>query len=786
MQQHPGGHPGHPMGAPGMVHNPSQPGAQPGMPPQMAAHMAVSGPGGQVNPALMGGMPPGAGGPNAHAMQHLNPQAFQQQQQQQYAMAQNPSMLAMQQQQQRLLHQRQLALQSQMYGGMNPMQMGQMNAAQFQAMRQNANLQRVGIPQHLQQAVHMGQQGQHPNQMLAQQLAIQQHQQHQAQQHAANQQMHQGNQPGHPGQMTPQQLQSMQQAQIAQAQAQSMAQQQVPQGVQNQQPQNQPQPQPQPQTAQQPTPQAQQQQAQQQAQQQQAQQPQSGPQQAQQTQPNQQGPQRAPTPAQQANQAQNQPQQPQQQAQPSQQPQGQPQPQQQQAQQPQPNPQLLAHQQLANLQHMQQQQQQQHFNNENVLKGHWYMKLMQFTEHLSAFPSAKSKDDLAYWQNLVSTFFSARGVYRLSVVINGPDGEPQTDKQYEIAQPALARYFHTHFQGGIEQIQMTFKRGMIDKSLPNGGHFMENNEASMIYWFENSHVVATGSLRARFDHEQKLDLLEFVTKRHEEYVSRKIVLDAARPQHMWVKDWKRMNGMAEGQESSMSPEMNKKGKTKQYKTPQTIPPDLDLPGSSVKSNYGITDGVLTFLEIVEVLGQMNPLFSYFHENPGLSPYTALNDYVSTNITNGGPQQQQAAVNGVLPAGNSNGPQNNPRTPSFSHQFHPHVGASPATQHLQLPNSPHMVGSPAQGHMQAPGMQVQQSQQGGATTNSSSGPSANTSPASNKRRRPSTVKAEEEGGGGGGAPTPASMGGPQVVNGVGMANKKPPTPRMPKRQKGNPA
>ncbi|GKT51561.1 uncharacterized protein ColSpa_11742 [Colletotrichum spaethianum] len=71
MQQHPGV-PGHPM-AQGMPHNPGQQGPPGGgMPHQM--HMAVSGPGGQVNPnQLMGGMPPGAGGPNAHALQHLNP-----------------------------------------------------------------------------------------------------------------------------------------------------------------------------------------------------------------------------------------------------------------------------------------------------------------------------------------------------------------------------------------------------------------------------------------------------------------------------------------------------------------------------------------------------------------------------------------------------------------------------------------------------------------------------------------------------------------------------------------
>lgn len=44
-----------------------------------------------------------------------------------------------------------------------------------------------------------------------------------------------------------------------------------------------------------------------------------------------------------------------------------------------------------------------------------------------------------------------------------------------------------------------------------------------------------------------------------------------------------------------------------------------------------------------------------------------------------------------------------------------------------------------------------------------------------------MKAEEDSG----APTPASIGGPPV-NGVTMANKKPPTPRMQKRLKGNPA
>jgi len=119
---------------------------------------------------------------------------------------------------------------------------------------------------------------------------------------------------------------------------------------------------------------------------------------------------------------------------------------------------------------------------------------------------------------------------------------------------------------------------------------------------------------------------------------------------------------------------------------------------------------------------MNPLFGYSHQNSSLTPYEALEKYVATVAAN-------SANNTAAQLQNPSGQ----RTPGMANFP---MGASPATSHLQLPNSPHISGSPAQ----APGMQLQQSQHG----TSSSGPSANTSPnASNKRRRPSAVKTEEE-------------------------------------------
>lgn len=386
-------------------------------------------------------------------------------------------------------------------------------------------------------------------------------------------------------------------------------------------------------------------------------------------------------------------------------------------------------------------------------KGQCLLRLLQFSEHLSSYPGPKGKDDLSYWNMFVARFFSPAGVFRQSLHIS--DAEDTTDKQYEIAYPAIARYFHTHFGSGVKSMQLFMDKGGADRPLPGDGYCIENARSSIVYWYETgSHLVATGNLRVHFDAEQRIELFEFLTTAHEEYVSRKIVIDAAKPAHMWLKEWHKANS----QDAKLSPEMSKKSKAKLLRSPQTQPPELlaDLPDCAVNSK-GVTEAVHQFLEIVEVMGQMNPLIGFCHGNPGMGPYAALDQYVSTFISGGPPAM--------------NGAQQGPRTPSFG-QFG--MGTSPAAAHMNLPVSPHM-GSPAPGHMQAPGMQLQASQQG----TSSSGPSANTSPASNKRRRPSGIKEEE----GSGAPTP--VGSVPQINGAPSRPSKPPTPRIPKRVKGNP-
>jgi len=105
-------------------------------------------------------------------------------------------------------------------------------------------------------------------------------------------------------------------------------------------------------------------------------------------------------------------------------------------------------------------------------------------------------------------------------------------------------------------------------------------------------LIATGSLKAHFDAEQKIELLEFVTGNHEEYLPFRAVRDAARPLHEWQKEWHKVNSPPEGKQS---PEMNKK-KAKAMKSPSQAPPEIELPLSKVNPKMGITPSVFRFLE----------------------------------------------------------------------------------------------------------------------------------------------------------------------------------------------
>lgn len=110
--------------------------------------------------------------------------------------------------------------------------------------------------------------------------------------------------------------------------------------------------------------------------------------------------------------------------------------------------------------------------------------------------------------------------------------------------------------------------------------------------FNSAQVVHFGTLRITLDPAQKVELFEFMSKDHEEYISRHLVVDGAKPNHAWIKEWHQANS-----QENKSPEMSKKSKARAMKSPARPPPDLDIPHSAVKSNVGITEQQFQFLEV---------------------------------------------------------------------------------------------------------------------------------------------------------------------------------------------
>jgi hypothetical protein len=92
------------------------------------------------------------------------------------------------------------------------------------------------------------------------------------------------------------------------------------------------------------------------------------------------------------------------------------------------------------------------------------------------------------WQSFVSRFFSETGVLRQSLW-NEAD---HASKEFEIQYAALARYYFTHFDSGVRNVQIILQNAQ-EKELPNNSHFVECQKANFIYWFDNGSQVSQDS-----------------------------------------------------------------------------------------------------------------------------------------------------------------------------------------------------------------------------------------------------------------------------------------------------
>ena len=107
------------------------------------------------------------------------------------------------------------------------------------------------------------------------------------------------------------------------------------------------------------------------------------------------------------------------------------------------------------------------------------LRLHQFADHLASFNPSVQGNDIAHWRKFVSDFYSPTGVMRQGLVHN----QKNETKQFEITTHLLARYYHTLFQSGIQNVQM-FVEQPREKQVGQGT-IVDCGKTSFIYWFEN-------------------------------------------------------------------------------------------------------------------------------------------------------------------------------------------------------------------------------------------------------------------------------------------------------------
>ncbi|KAF3933383.1 hypothetical protein ABW19_dt0205882 [Dactylella cylindrospora] len=357
-------------------------------------------------------------------------------------------------------------------------------------------------------------------------------------------------------------------------------------------------------------------------------------------------------------------------------------------------------------------------------------KLLQFCEHLSTLEV--NKRDINYWRQFVRDFYSPTGVMRHNLW----QSNTKETKRFEITTPVLARYYFSLYEYGIKSIQLVMDNAR-EREI-NGISLVESSRASFIYWFENgTQVVAQGVLRATLNIASQIDILEFDTTEHTEYIPRRIFTNTIR-------------SLTSSPDQKASPRINSKALGKRQLQQPPAPPPISIPESPI-GVWGVPDQVVKLLELAETLSSMRELFGFSQQNPTLDPKQVLNAYLQQYQNQQEAQQRALAQQASLQAQMGQQQQlMGMGTPHMPNAVPPGIQGSPA-----MPNSPHISNgvpgatpSPAPSHMQAPGMVAQHSQQhhGANGANGATPVNANTSPnASGKRRRASTTTVKNEGG-----------------------------------------
>ncbi|KAF8732189.1 hypothetical protein HU200_016163 [Digitaria exilis] len=165
-------------------------------------------------------------------------------------------------------------------------------------------------------------------------------------------------------------------------------------------------------------------------------------------------------------------------------------------------------------------------------------RLLQYLYHKRHRPE---NNPITYWRKLVEEYFAPRARERWCVSsyekrANGSVSTPQTaldlwrcdicnthgGKGYEATYEVLPRLCQIRFDHGVID-EYLFLDTPNEFRLPNGLMLLEHTKAVQKSVYEHLHVTHEGHLRIIFTPELKIMSWEFCSRRHEEYITRRVL-----------------------------------------------------------------------------------------------------------------------------------------------------------------------------------------------------------------------------------------------------------------------
>ncbi len=209
---------------------------------------------------------------------------------------------------------------------------------------------------------------------------------------------------------------------------------------------------------------------------------------------------------------------------------------------------------------------------QDVIGGQCILRLIMYQDILA---NPERPNDLEYWEQLISQFFSPFGSLRQQFfsIRSG------VDKSYQLQFPSLARYYHSYFAAGVRQILLQSFEHTQTKT-GNGGVHITSSNASLTYVFDNDlRVTTSGQLRVLFNDLQVIEHMNISCSGWREYIPRDAVI-----------------------QSLSSPEMKQSPKitNKNLKRPQgkaIVPPTGPIIPTAGVGEWGVPARIAQFLEV---------------------------------------------------------------------------------------------------------------------------------------------------------------------------------------------